>query len=177
MKQMKQTGFSLVEVLVAMFVGAIGVLAFAALQLTALDLGQETSERAVASSLASELTERMQSSAEDLGAQTVYRDPSVWGTGALNPYTIRPEDCLDVTKPCSGAQMALFDVGELRFLAQNQLPNGDIKVDLCGDSGTEFNCITVAWNEGDINACNIDASSEDMGVKDCYKAQVFFWEL
>lgn len=108
----KTGGFTLLEVLVAVMVLAIGLLGMAGLQVTGLHYNHNAYLRAQATVLASDIIERMQ--ANPLGVQAgSYNNPTSTQTAA----------CL-TTAGCTSAQMAQHDAYEWTTALGNQLPNG-----------------------------------------------------
>ena len=61
MKNSQIQGFSLIEVLIAIFVVALGVIGAAGLQLTSIRTSQQSSFKSVAVQLANELADKMRS--------------------------------------------------------------------------------------------------------------------
>lgn len=59
MNNFNQQGVGLMEVLVAIFLLAIGVLGFSALQIRAIDASQEAADRSMAMNIARDLAERI----------------------------------------------------------------------------------------------------------------------
>ncbi|NTV09649.1 MAG: type IV pilus modification protein PilV [Zoogloea sp.] len=93
-----QSGFSLIEVLVAIVIMAIGLLGVAGLNLIALRGTQDAGNRTVATELAYEIAERMRANP---GARASYN------SGAAIDTTATPPDCF--SNACTGAQQALQD--------------------------------------------------------------------
>ena len=67
MNRRNQTGVGMFEVLVALFVLAIGVLGFAALQLRAVDATIEANDKTLAMNVARDLAERIRINRLSLG--------------------------------------------------------------------------------------------------------------
>jgi type IV pilus assembly protein PilV len=126
-------GFTLVEVLVAMFVLALGVAGAASTQLAAARLRQQAAFESEAVQLASSLGARMRVNA----AQMALPDAS-------NPYLQFEYDATagDPAAPpvlcfggadCSPAQLAAFDLYDIARIVQRAFPGG--RIALCRDGG------------------------------------------
>ncbi len=139
-----QSGFTMVEVLVALVVLAIGLLGIAALYLNSLQAGRSAIYRTEAVNLAADLADRIRSNRTAVGAYAI----AFAGASADVPacYT---------TAGCTSLQLAASDLN--RWLADiaQQLPNGagQVVVTLPVGAGEPANyVITVRWSEvGDVN--------------------------
>lgn len=103
-------GFTLIEVLIAVVIFSIGLLAVASLQVVARKANYEAVQRTAASQLAQALLERMRANAIPAALET-YVGPGerVLGGGKMGaPGNV----CDDAANPCSVAQMALADLWE-----------------------------------------------------------------
>lgn len=101
----RQRGASLVEVLVAVSVLAVGLLGTTTLQLTSKRANLEARERVTATAIAQELAERMRLNAGQLAA---YTNMGVGRT--LNGSTLAAVDC---SSGCTKTQMAASDLYQL----------------------------------------------------------------
>ncbi len=114
----KQTGYSIVEVMISVLVLAIGFLGMAGLQATSLQNSQRSVLRTQAAYLSYEILDKMRSN-NSAPAYNAYKGAS----GALGAVT----NCL--AQECSDAQLANFDVAEWRCslgqeAACSALPDG-----------------------------------------------------
>ena len=126
-------GFSLIEVLVAVFVLGIGVLGAAATQVTALRTRHESSLVSAAVQLATSLAERMQANASQMHVPD-----------ATNPYLSLFYDAASEGAPsppaslcladahCNAAQLAALDVFEFKQAVHRHFPGGRVRV--CRDA-------------------------------------------
>lgn len=128
----RATGFSLIEVLVSVFVLALGIIGAAGMQLTALRTNQQSAYQTAAVQLASEFADRMRSN-----------DTQMKRDDGDNPYLgIDYEAASDdapampstncYTSSCSGAELAEFDIYEWKQRLKAALPNGRVVV--CRDT-------------------------------------------
>lgn len=128
----RQHGFSLIEVLVAVIIFAVGLLGMLALQTSSTAMGRSANYRLQAFSLAQDMAERIQANAT-VDAQTVY-------TAAV---LLTPPDCS--ANPCSPANIASSDIASWNSLIA-ALPGGTGTI--TKQAGNRL-LITIAWN--DIN--------------------------
>ena len=126
-------GFSLIEVLVAVLVLAIGALGAARAQVAALQTRHNTALMSSAVQLAGSLADRMRANASE-----------VQGGDAFNPYLLLAYDALADGAPvpperlcfggaeCNGAQMAAFDMYEMTEALHAGFPGARVVV--CRDA-------------------------------------------
>lgn len=134
----RNTGFSLVELLVSIAIIAIGLLGLAALQITGLKESQASSSRLLANQLVYDMADRI--AANPLGAAV-----SSNYTIAHGATVSTVPDCLN--SPCSAAQMANFDLANWKASTAS-LVNGDGEISF---SAPEYT-ITVRWDENSKGA-------------------------
>lgn len=152
MKVSAENGFSLIEVLIALFVLAVGVIGAAGMQLAALRTSQQSVFQTRALHLAVEMAERMRA---NVGQMKL--------TDSANPYlhidhqssspshlTASLHDCYGSNAECSAAQLAQFEIAEWLQRIDSELPGGRVRV--CRD--------TSPWNEGGRHF-NWDCSASD----------------
>lgn len=173
-----QRGFSFFEILVAAIILGIGVLGFAGLQVRALDTTGIAHYRAQASVLAGELSERIRMADNGLTLNhTAYEDPTLWD--AANPPPDTPpatwqqgkETCIYGAvsgAACGEAEVVLADSMEIRYLAQELLPAGNVTVQAC-EAGSTLTCVFVGWRGQDAHACALGDGNEN-----CLGMQVYF---
>lgn len=132
-------GFSMVEVLVAVFVLAIGILGIAGLQLTGVKNNHSAYLRSQATLFAYDMIDRARS------------NPVAYTAGVYNnPAAALDADCLTVTG-CTPAEMAGNDMYEWTSAAYNNsianiLPNGQTVI-----------CLDSSFNDGTsaaLHACD-----------------------
>lgn len=166
----RQAGFSFFEVLIAALILGIGVLGFAALQVRALDTTGVSHFRAQAAVLAADLSERVRMATVD---RTLTEILAEWESNTAVP-TVLPTGsatCISTVVAvggCTSAQLVASDVRELRFLASQLLPGGNIDVRAC-DAASTLACVFVAWRGQQA----VDCAAGD-GNPDCLSLQVLF---
>jgi len=127
---LKQTGFTLLEVMVAVLVLGIGLLGMAHLQITSLKHNQSAQFRSSASVMAADMLDRMRAN----------RPAAQNGNYAL---------ALDTDPPNNPNDMADIDIADWLNNLNAELPNGDGQI-ACDafDADAAFVCdITISWTE------------------------------
>ena len=123
---MRCGGYSLIEVLVAMFVLAIGVLGAAATQAVALRMRHDSDLMTAAVRLGSTFGERMRANPSSSSAY-LFEFDEVAGARPAAP----PLQCF-AGADCSSAQLAAFDIHDVSHTLSASFPGGRIKV--CRDA-------------------------------------------
>jgi type IV pilus assembly protein PilV len=103
----KNTGFTLIEVLIAMLVLAVGLLGLAGLQVTSLNNNQRAYFRSQATQLAYDMADRMRTNIT---------------LGNYNNQAATNDDCKAAA--CTPAQMAGYDLKQWNDQLAAQLPSG-----------------------------------------------------
>ncbi len=148
-------GFTMIEVLVAIFVLAIGLLGLAGLQTTSLKNNTSAYTRSQAQLLAYDMLDRMRSNRQ--GVKNGNYDDLLSST---------PTDPNCVSGGCSVAQLAQHDAFEWsQFLAQT-LPSGTGLVSGNG-TGSIFT-ITVMWDDERTGATGTDCSDDHTVDLTCF---------
>jgi type IV pilus assembly protein PilV len=135
----KDSGFSMVEVLVALVVLAIGLLGIAALYLNSLQSGRTAIYRTQAITLAADLADRIRM---NRSAQAAY--------GSLFADAEAVVGSCSTTGGCSDADLASTDLANWKAEVAEQLPNGEGQVVVtapvaAGEPATYV--VTVRWAE------------------------------
>ncbi|MDE0952155.1 MAG: type IV pilus modification protein PilV [Halioglobus sp.] len=168
-------GFTLIEVLIALLVLAIGVMGIAALQMSTYRQLQTSHNFGAAVMLASDIADRMiANSAQDLG--TAYNHTAWLGE--------KPKNC--ATDTCTSAEIAEYDVNIWQqqvtgFIddvkTPGTLPSGRGAVARVG--ATDNFVITVQWDDDmdgsagtDCAALNSPPTLQDPDDLDCYALTV-----
>ena len=148
----RTTGFSMLEVLVAVVVLAIGIVGGATMQLAALRTRHQSALLSQATHLASNLAERMRANGVLLSLPDGANPYLTFNYDALaEPDPAPPIPlCYALDANCGNAQLALFDLYELKTLVRDRLPGGRAVV--CRDAGM--------WQGGQLRwACSGDAGA------------------
>ena len=157
----QQTGFSLIEVMVALLIISIGLLGVARMQAQAIGNTKVSSSRSIAAIHAASMASAMHANKAYWAAGLAPASAAVTGTSisdaTLNGQTVT--DC--VANSCSPVQMAAFDLQAWGSSLLAQLPAGAGTVVCSTTLGTIISCsVTVTWNEKYIglNTATLDSS-------------------
>ncbi|HIP53594.1 MAG TPA: type IV pilus modification protein PilV [Chromatiales bacterium] len=158
----KQTGFSLIEVLVSVFILAIGLLGLAGLQSTGLKANGSAYMLTQATALANDMVDRMRANMPGVAA------------GRYDNITASPggSSCYTTSSGCTTAAAAAnADALEWYTALAARLPSGTGSVGCV--AGTPRNCtVTVMW-DNDRSGVNGTGCSGDPTVDlTCHRIQV-----
>ena len=166
-KQNRQAGFSMLEVLIALLVIAFGFLGVA--KMLALAMGDSTisGSRAIAAIYASSLASAMRANeaywASGNAPSTAF---TVNGTTISDAGLTSNQTTNCNTTVCSPAQLAAFDLASTQDSSTwgpslaSQLPGGYGTIQCSSGVGAPVTCtITVTWNEHYIKLNNLQASA------------------
>ena len=144
----KNTGFTLIEVLIAMLVLAVGLLGLAGLQATSLRNNQSAYNRSQATQLAYDLGDRMRA---NVAGKTTY-------TAILPSSATAKPNCLTTTG-CNPVDMAENDLFEWISAVRNNLPSGigTIAPNPNPCISTCIYTITIFWDDDRLD--NIDINN------------------
>ncbi len=160
----ENSGFSLLEVLIALLVLSVGLLGASSMQLSALNNNQGAYSRFQAVNIANDLSERMHANvaAVDSGLYAAI-DFTDFDCGSKSYKGAEIDYCSDyqgtAAVECSTSQMAIFDAYEIFCDSDFLLLEREIKIS-CQDSDTDdsivcspssIHTIQVAWAKGDWN--------------------------
>lgn len=160
---MRHTGFSLLEVLIALVVFSLGLIGLGSLQLAGLQLSQDSLLRTKATILANDMADRIRSNptAVSYGAASPYNNPT--GAATANP------NCLGLdsagawsTTTCDFTQMAQHDFFEWQSNIAGTTGNAwypEIIAQL--PSGVGIVCIDSTPNDGTPSAPACDGIIPD----------------
>jgi len=133
---MKNQGFTLLEVLIALVVFSFGLLALAALMAKGLQYNTSALHRSYASSQAYDMADRMRANRLALESPFYYQD--------INPPAGDPPGCLcNEACDCGTEAMATFDAWQWNSANAAVLPSGSGTV---ARSGTTYT-ITLTWDD------------------------------
>lgn len=157
-----QTGFTLIEVLIAVLVIAIGLLGLAGLQTVVIANGHISSMRSIASIHSENMAEMMRANLAGVNAN----DYANIAYGAIDPDAAPAQNCRDPADPCTANEQAQADAFHwIEAIARDLLlPAGGVlapgavvcndrdsaDADPCTNGSTHT--ITVSWQEKDSNS-------------------------
>lgn len=141
------SGFALLEVLVAMLLAAVAVLAMSAVHVAALHATRSNLHRVAAARLALDLGERLRAnrSAALLGAGSPYQVTTPWESGPLDASDPAASLCDGPGATCSAVDLARADVAQWQQLLRQALPPGVAQVQL--DAAQGLAEIRIGWRE------------------------------
>lgn len=131
----REGGFSMLEVLVTMFVMAVALLGTAGLQVHALKVTQGSQFRGQAVLLGMDLLERVE--ANNAGA-------IAGAYAATLPASQSAADC--TVTICTPAQMAAYDLSQLEIAMRRELPESTASITFAG-TGPYTYTVQIAWRE------------------------------
>ena len=136
-RQHNNSGFTLVEILIAMIILSIGFLGLASLQTTGMQNSDGAYMQTQASVLAYDMAERIKANADNVS----------YGSVALGASTA--QDC--TSGACTPAQIKSHDVNTWKTSLARTLPAGDGSISQTSGSGTTTSTddtylIQVVWN-------------------------------
>ncbi|MEO1201358.1 MAG: type IV pilus modification protein PilV [Pseudomonadota bacterium] len=128
----RSTGFSLIEVLIALVIMSVGMLGIASLYVQSMQAGRTSLLRHNAVTLASDVADRIRANP----------------TGGID-YTNPGADsgCVATGADCTATEMAFHDVFLWRQQAQESLPDGDVEITYDDTVTPPEYSIAIVWNE------------------------------
>lgn len=150
MNKSNQSGFSLIEVLVALIVLAVGLLGMASLTVHSLQSNQGAYMRSQASVLAYDIAERMRFNYEGAAAAT-----TVYTAASATLPTCGESGC-------TAAQQAQLDVSTWRAALASSMPGATATITRSATGGLWAYQITINWT--DSGAADISSSSFSLRV-------------
>jgi len=131
---MRQSGFTLIEVLISVLVLALGVIGAAGMQLTALRTTQQSAFQTIALDLASEMAEKMRANTgqmKQLDDLNTFMNVNYKSGTDGNP-SAPDKMCFEEAVNCNAKELAEFDVYEWETRIKAALPSG--RVVICRDA-------------------------------------------
>lgn len=154
----KPYGFTLLEMLIAVLIFSIGLLALAKLQISSLRLSDDSLLRSAATLLANDMAERLRANpaAASLGTASPYNNPNNIQAG--NPNCLGKDSSGNTNNSsCTPAQMALHDFYEWNAALQGAAANSWFpKVTAELPSGAGIVCIDSTPHDGTPSAPGCD---------------------
>lgn len=137
----RNSGFTMVELMVAILVLAIGLLGLASLQVWGLSGNHNAYLRTQGTMLAQDIAERIRSN---------LKGDYLMGGDTCKEYAASKKDC--GISSCSNAEMAEYDLTKWCANVTSKLPDGDAKLSQSPD-GSIYN-IEVSWKEQETDPKN-----------------------
>ncbi len=163
MKIRTQCGFTLLEVLVALIVIAVGLLGIAGIQALAINSTSVARVQSLAAIEASSLAGAMQ-------ANSAYWSASPpLNTTITNQTLSQTQDCS--VGACTAAQMAAYDLNQWTTSLSNLLPQGGGSVTCTSSANIPITCtINVTWLEKTVA---VNSSAASVGVSNLSATQSY----
>jgi type IV pilus assembly protein PilV len=147
-----QSGFSLIEILVAVLVVSIGLVGLAGMQLVGLKGNQQSFSKNQAAHHTQSLLERMRGNSEAVANGDYTIDTAAT---SLNCSAGQPINCNDAASNCTAAQIADYDIYQAFCGSQSSssggirgdLSSSQLKISCIGSCVTGDVSIDISWNE------------------------------
>ena len=136
LRQRRVSGFTLIEVLIALVILSVGMLGIAGLYVHSMQAGRTSIMRHNAVTLAGDIADRIRANPR--------AGPAYALAGANN-------NCVDGGINCTLGQMAANDIFLWDQQATNSLPNGTVTIVFNNGVAPPTYQITVAWTEPGVN--------------------------
>lgn len=140
----KQNGFSMIELLVALLILAIGLFGMASLMLTSMKSNQSAATRSQASWLAYDIIERMRLNVDQATTSNSY---------VIDTDDGAPNDPGCKANGCSAANAALLDLREWKVELGNAGLQGSVE-----RAGNNQYSVTISWADANL-AASTDAEA------------------
>ncbi len=146
----RQSGFSMIEVLVALLVLAIGLLGLAMLQGQGLKFNTHAYTRTQATTLAYDILDRMRANPSGVG-NGFYDVPSQSAAqAAIDAFAACKTGACDCTQSvCDSANLAKYDLGLWYEMQGTLLPQAAGNLSTVERSGTQVT-VTIRWHENGV---------------------------
>lgn len=149
-----QKGVTLIEILVALMIVAIGSLGIAAMQLTGLKYSSGAAVRTQATLLANDLMDRMRANRATAVDRTIYATEGFQGADT----SARPTpNCY--SSVCDGNEMARYDKWAWLNQVSSLMPDGKAEIRIDEADGNRVYAVTMQWRQV-ANAERGDAEDE-----------------
>ena len=141
----KNTGFTLIEVLIAMLLLGVGLLGLAGLQANSLRNAQSAYNRSLATELANDLADRMRANITESKKYAASAYITI-----TPPTSATAEASCYIAPGCSGDRMANNDLFEWNQSVTSSLPSGVVAITVIALIYT----ITVTWDDNHDDVVN-----------------------
>lgn len=150
----KESGFSMLEILVSMIVIMIGVLGIAGMQLLSINNTEVARYQSLAALLASSMAAEMQANVAYWG--TASTPITVTGT-AISGIAVGGTSCLNAV--CTPTQLAAYDLQNWGLAMANTLPGGSGAISCAVIPAPTVCTLTLNWSEKTVASLGTPAGS------------------
>lgn len=158
---MAQKGFTLIEVMVAVFVLAVGILGMAGMQAVSVRESQNSIFRSQADILAADMADRLRANRAD-AADPLSTNYETDGTAVVSGV------CQGTTANCDEVAMASYDIAQWQTqIANSSLPSGVGTI--TRNAGTSEYTILVFWDEDRDGAVVTGAGCNSTALDGCIR--------
>ena len=152
----QQKGFGILEILITVFVLAVGLLGIASLQTLGFRASQGSYMRTIASYKAYEMIDRMRANPDGIAA------------GSYNAISGIPSATDCSLQSCSFSAMATYDANQWNTELAYLLPSGQGTVTRSGSVFT----VVVRWDENKKGATGLDCDPDEETDLSCFTVNV-----
>jgi type IV pilus assembly protein PilV len=150
----REYGFSLIEILIAVFVLALGVIGAAGMQLMSLRTTQQSAFQTAALQLASEMADKMRANASQMKLSDAQNPFLAVNYKSVTDPVPEPPSKQCYTAQCSSDELAGFDIYELQQKVKDMLPAG--RVVICRDAHPwDESAKALAWDCDDTGDASV----------------------
>ncbi len=125
-------GVSLIEVLIAIVIASIGLLALAGVNASSVRYTKMSQYRGTATLLANDIGERMRANKSGLASYTLTTSFATQSTVPVLPTAPNAALCNDYATTCNAAAIANADLVSWQVLVRDQLPEGSAYISILG---------------------------------------------
>jgi len=154
--KLQSTGFTLIEVLIAVVIISIGLLGMAGIQIKGLRGTQSSNLKGQATIVANDIAERIHANLGGVPGGNLNTDYSNVDTDQLNCANVPAQFCSSTagapTDTCTATQMATYDI----FVWACGATNNDGVINLLPGGAATINCVDLV--PGDAIACSPGSS-------------------
>jgi type IV pilus assembly protein PilV len=147
LKTIKNCGFTMVEVMVALLILSIGLLGLAMLQVTNLQFNTDAYTRTQATLIAYDIIDRMRVNPTGItnGYYKILNDTDY--TSNIQPCTAATCGC---PSGCNAQALAIYDLWRWYSMQEKYLPGTPIKRSTINVDANKLVTVTINWMEKDI---------------------------
>lgn len=149
----KQSGVSLIEVLISMFVLAVGILGVVSLQAVSVKSGVTSTHNARAQMMTDDLVNRLNANViVDIATNTVATDY----VGTFSSALAEPSTLCDTTT-CSAQELAAYDLWQISSRMSNDYSLRDGEFQITWDAVNSAYGMGITWNSTEIDSASYTA--------------------